>query len=87
MADDCAPLGREALAGLADAIRRRGAVLARLVGRPFPARPGYLIGACGHAVAEAAWLAGRRYCPALSCAPVPAEPELPPAPAEALTLF
>jgi hypothetical protein len=31
-------------------------------GKPFPGRPGYVTGQCGHAVAGSEWEAGCRYC-------------------------
>jgi hypothetical protein len=33
-----------------------------VVGRPFPGRPGYVTGECGHAVAGSEWQAGFRRC-------------------------
>lgn len=33
-----------------------------VVGTPFPGRPGYLTGRCGHAVAGSEWRAGFRVC-------------------------
>jgi hypothetical protein len=31
-------------------------------GHPFPGRPGYLTGRCGHAIAGSEWVAGFRNC-------------------------
>jgi hypothetical protein len=61
--------GTQSLSELAEAIRRRGDVLAKLIGQPFPNRPGHRIGACGHAVVEADWEAGQRTCHANYCIP------------------
>ena len=33
-----------------------------VAGQPFPGRPGYLTGLCGHAVAGSEWRAGCRWC-------------------------
>lgn len=33
-----------------------------LAGTPFPGRPGYVTGTCGHAVAGSEWRAGFRNC-------------------------